>query len=70
MAGNKIHAQLIVTVTDAPSLDFHMIGCEQCLIASLSVLFEQNPKFKAIMRKAALLNTEVAIKKMAVRHDN
>jgi hypothetical protein len=70
MCGNKIHGQLVVSITDAPSLNFLLTGCETCLIAALSVLYTQNEKFAEVMRKAALMNTEKAITAMQTRHEN
>jgi len=70
MKGTKLHGQLIVSITDLPSLNFHIDGCEQCLIFALSVLYEQNPKFKAIMRKAALMNSKKTLYEIMREHEN
>lgn len=70
MRGNKLHGQLIVSITDAPSLNFHMEGCEQCMITALSVLYNQNEKFRDVMRKAALMNTEKALHLISQPHEN
>lgn len=61
---------MIVSITDAPSINFTFSGCEQCLIATLAVLFNDNEKFRSIMRKAALMNEASAMAKVQKRHDN
>jgi hypothetical protein len=70
MSGNKIHGQLIVSITDAPSLNFHIQGCETCIITALSVLYNQNETFRNMMRKAALMNSEKALYQIHQRHEN
>lgn len=52
----KDHAYLKITIPKEGGVVIDTQGCEQCIICAIAVLYEQDEKFKELMRKAVNIN--------------